>query len=141
MRKIEGQYGEIYWLKTHLIEAIPKRGVELNARHIEELYTYLTEASRGYCALLINRKNDYSLTFDAHTKVADHSGLIAIAYLTYSVSSAQVAEYTAKLAHYAQCPIKVFMNRDAALSWLKDCLSKYEENVETAGTSKESAVE
>ena len=132
MKKIEGQYGEIYWLQTHLIEAVPRRGVELNAQHIEELYTYLTEASRGYCALLINRKNDYSLTFDAHTKVADHSGLIAIAYLTYSVSSAQVAEYTAKLAHYAQCPIKVFMNRESALTWLEECLGQYEENIEQA---------
>lgn len=131
MHRVEGQYGESYWLKTHLVELIPKQGLELTGQQIEEIYDYLTHESRGYCALLINRINDYSLTFDAHKKLAVHTGLVAIAYLTYSTSSAQVAEYTSKLAHYARCPIKVFMDREAAIEWLEQRLQAYEHTKQT----------
>lgn len=125
MTTTQGDYGEARWLAPHIVELIPRHGIEINAEQIDIIYDQAISQSGGYCALLVNRKYDYSLSFSAHRKVAAHEGLVALAYLTHSPASAQVAEYTARLAPYARCPIRVFQDRDEALLWLEQQLAAW----------------
>ncbi|MCG8466198.1 MAG: hypothetical protein MI750_15315 [Xanthomonadales bacterium] len=131
-KTVQGDYGVVHWLEEHLIEVVPKQGIEVSGDDLALIYQGIYERSNGYYALLINRENDYSLTFDAHQQLGNAEGLVASAYLVYSEASAQVAEYNAKLARAARCPIAVFQNRDQALVWLRMHLQRYEAQQQAA---------
>lgn len=130
-KTVQGDYGVVHWLEDHLIEVVPKQGIEVSGDDLAFIYQGILERSQGYCALLINRENDYSLTFDAHQQLGNAEGLVASAYLVYSEASAQVAEYNAKLAHASRCPIAVFQSRKQAIAWLKEHLQHYESQTQS----------
>ena len=125
MDSIEGDYGVVNLLEPHIVELIANRGVEVTPLVVEACYDAAIELCGGYCAFLINRLNDYSVTYAANQRIADDRRLIALAYLTHSDSSARIAEYNVKLARQARCPIEVFRQRESAISWLRQHIMEY----------------
>lgn len=126
METISNEFGEMRLVEPHLVEMIAKKGVEITPEIVEYCYGCGFELCGGPCAFLVNRINDYSLTYAATQKVADNPDILALAYLTHSDSSEQVAQYNARLACHARCPVHVFRDRKDALAWLHEKISAHE---------------
>ncbi len=125
MYTLVDRYGELYLREPQMVEMCPRQGLELTPEDIDHAMTEGRRAAGGPYALLVNRKNDYSLTLPASLKVGDDPNLIAFAYLVHSDHSRAIAEYNVRMARRARCPMQVFTSRPAALEWLRQHIERW----------------
>jgi phospholipid N-methyltransferase len=102
-------------------------GVNLNANMADEL-AELTRKVLGSrpLALLSNRINSYSLSFEALSTLAKLPNLIALAITTYNKKTKLLVEtQNFFLSHLNEIPVKIFTNMDNAEEWLKEILEQH----------------
>jgi hypothetical protein len=110
-------FGIFREIEPGIIEIIINEGIELGAKHIEKTEAGLLEQykSASY-ALLINRVNQYSHTFESIQKVAKLKNLAALAIVVYS----DISKHAAKIHLMYQDNLRVFDDRQKAIAWLRD---------------------
>lgn len=75
--------------------------------------------------LLSNRKNSYSLSFDAMEAMAKLPNMIALAIVIYTEKSRLLIEtQNFFISHMKKKPVKIFTDMDEAENWLHEELSK-----------------
>jgi len=101
-------------------------GVNLDAQMSNELID-LTDKVMGDkpFALLSNRINSYSLTFEAMSALANMPNLVALAIVVYSDKSQLLIEtQNFFLTTIKERPVKIFNQVNEAIDWLEKEMSK-----------------
>ncbi len=76
-------------------------------------------------ALLSNRVNSYSLSFEAMHTVAVQTNLVALAVVIYSAHSKLLIEtQNFFISTIKKKPVKIFTDKNTAIEWLQSELSK-----------------
>lgn len=101
-------------------------GVNLDAEMANELVELSNkELGDRPFALLSNRINSYSFSFEALSKLANIPNLIALAIVIYSDKSQLLVEaQNFFLSTIRKRPIKIFRRKDEAMNWLGKELDK-----------------
>lgn len=98
-----------------LIELIANGGINISAEMVEELFEFFRQITPAPQLVLANRKNSYSMSFQAQKLLASYPHARAVAVLTHSRLGMMFARFIPKTRYN----LKVFMDRDAALFWLR----------------------
>ncbi|MDX1296071.1 MAG: STAS/SEC14 domain-containing protein [Sulfurimonadaceae bacterium] len=108
-----GVYKEI---SPQIVEVVIDEGMELTEKMQGQAEKALNDTyqEKPY-GLLINRVNPYTHSYGSIRKVARFNNLTALAIVVYSSS----AEVIAQVHTYFQKNVKIFSDREEALSWLE----------------------
>lgn len=112
------EFGSFWEIEPKILEIIINEGVELRREHIERIEEGVLEKFSDKYALLINRVNSYSHTHDSMLRVAKMKNLTALAIVVYS----DKAQHAAMVHRIYQDNIRVFDDKEEALSWLRETL-------------------
>ena len=101
-------------------------GINVDASMAQEL-TELTKNVLGETslALLSNRINSYSLSFEAMSSMAKLTNMVALAIVIYSEKSKLLIEtQNFFISHMKKKPVKIFTDKNIAIEWLQSELRK-----------------
>ena len=122
MNKVQGEQhfrlsciSVIYYPQDGIAELIADEGITLSAEHAREIFNLIEGLAMPPQAILVNRQNSYALSFEAFQLLSSYKGITALAILTHSRLAFLAAKFT-RAKHYH---IAVFMQREAALDWLR----------------------
>ncbi|AQS38089.1 hypothetical protein Sps_02942 [Shewanella psychrophila] len=109
-------------LHKSIAEVIVDSGIELTIEMVEELDTYLDTYYSDSFALLVNKKNPYSYTYEAQLCLASLEKQKAIAVLYYDLHREQIPPLFDKRRKMDNIKIKSFpatkLGTKKALVWL-----------------------
>ena len=113
-------------LQKSIAEVIVDSGIELTIEMVEELETYLDTYYPGSFALLVNKKNPYSYTYEAQLCLASLEKQQAIAVLYHDLHREQIPPQFDKRRKMDNIKIKSFpatqLGTKKALNWLASSL-------------------
>jgi uncharacterized protein (DUF2384 family) len=118
MKIDELSFGTFREAEPNIMEIIIHEGVELRSKHIDQIEKGLLEKYGCPYACLINRVNRYSHTHDSMQRVAKMQNLTRLAIVVYS----SVGELAAKIHRLYQDNVRVFDDREKAISWLRESI-------------------
>ena len=101
-------------------------GVEVDTDMAQELVDLSDSVLAGApFALLSNRINAYSLSFEAMQTLATLPNMVALAIVTYTKHSKLLIEtQNFFISTMRKNPVKIFTDKDTAIEWLHSELSK-----------------
>jgi hypothetical protein len=112
---------------NNIVEVTADEGVEMTLEMVEECHEFMSENVEGEFALLINRINNYTYTYEAKLSVASYTGLKALAFVCYSEESVSVTEELQKNRSFDQWKYPIFSGLELgwqqAYQWLENELS------------------
>ncbi|MEC4726073.1 hypothetical protein HWQ46_10990 [Shewanella sp. D64] len=115
-------------LDCDIAEVIVDSGVELGIEMVEELDNYLSHFYPGDFALLINKQNQYSYTFEAELCLASLEHQRALAILYHDRQNEHIPPQLNQRVALDDINIKIFpatkLGITSAINWLKDILIK-----------------
>ena len=101
-------------------------GIEVTAEMVDKLSRAANEVMSGPFAILSNRVNSYSVSFEAMASIAKYDNIAALAVVVHDAQSRILVETQnyfisalEKRPGNLLKPIRIFMNTDAAISWLQ----------------------
>ena len=107
-------------LPGDIIEIIPDEGVEIDLVMVEELEAVLVAAMGASFAMLVNKVNSYSVTFEAQMKIGLLQGVQATAVVVYSSAGEMGTEQIKAMTDGEEKTIDIFFERSQAVSWLEE---------------------
>lgn len=114
-------------LDNNIAEVIVDQGIELSIEMVEELDNYLDTHYSEHFALLVNKANRYSYTYEAQLCLASLDKQKAIAVLYHELNEDPIPSQFDKRRKVDQITIKSFpatkLGTKAALNWLNDILN------------------
>ena len=87
---------------------------------VGEYHDFLLKEMSHPFAVLINKKNSYTYTFDAQRHLGTLPELRAIAVLAYNDMTVKTTQGLIAIPRDISWTIKIFNQRDVALQWLTD---------------------
>jgi len=111
-------FGTFQEIEPNIMEVIIHEGVELRKTHIDQIEKGLGEKYNCPYAGLVNRVNPYSHTHASMQRVAAMQNITRLAILVYS----SVAEHAARVHKLYQENVRVFDDREKAISWLRESI-------------------
>ena len=113
-------YCNIQHREDGIVEFEFKDGINVDAAMAHELTEMADQNLHSPFGLLSNRINSYSLSFEAMSVLAHYPNLAAVAIIVHSDKSRLLVEtQNIFIAAIKKKPIKVFIDRNAATSWLQ----------------------
>jgi len=104
-------------------------GVNVDSEMVAELTRLADENMEGHFGILSNRVHSYSLSFEAMAALARYDNLAALAIVVHSAKSRMLVEtQNFFISALKKKPIKIFMDSDAAASWLQTTLQNIRQN-------------
>ncbi|HEX5057409.1 MAG TPA: hypothetical protein VFX02_13050 [Gammaproteobacteria bacterium] len=123
MKTFDLSFGTVTLLRQDLAEVIIDQGIEMNMDMIDEYHMFVSEFLAEPCAILINKINQYTYSFEAQLAISNLEKIKAIAAVTYSDASRMASETLMKLPTHKHWNMRIFSDRDNALRWLEQQLS------------------
>ncbi len=124
MNKHQLSFAKINMLNEHIAEVIVDQDIVISLEMSEEYDRALTEIFPNNFALLINKINQYDLSFEAKLSMASHDNLKAIAVVTYDTESKKSVGKVAAMRQIDGWNLKVFdglnLGWQDGLDWLHD---------------------
>lgn len=111
-------FAAVTLLKPNLAEVIVSKGVEVNLTQVDEYHRFLLTHLNQPFGLLINRKYDYTYSFEAQLKIGNLPEVRAVAALVYNGTSAVSTLTLKNLPDRRNVNMEIFRDRDLALAWL-----------------------
>jgi len=99
-----------------IMEIVVDGGINVDIDMVREMLAKLESIQQGRFRILVNRQNSYSISFAAQKLLSDYPAAHAVAVLTHSRLGMMFARFIPKTRYN----LKVFMDRDAALYWLRN---------------------
>ncbi|MBU3821120.1 hypothetical protein KO566_03530 [Flavobacteriaceae bacterium XHP0103] len=118
MKSYELPFAEIIILKDNFAEVIIKEGVVMDEFMVGVYHDFLLTHLQAPFALLINKKNSYSYTFEAQKTIADLKEISHMAVVVATNGALMSTETLIKMNEDKQWNIRLFQERDVALNWL-----------------------
>jgi hypothetical protein len=122
MKIYDLSFGTVTLLRSDLAEVIVDEGVEMDLDMVDEYHMFLSEYLADPCGVLINKKNNYTYTFEAQLAVSNLEKIKAMAAVVYSDTTRIATEVLMKLPTHKHWNLKIFLDRDAGLNWLQQQL-------------------
>ena len=112
-------FAKIIILRDDIAEVMINEGVQMDASMVEQYHAFLLSHLQHPFSLLVNKVNAYSYDFDAQAKLATLEEIRAIAVVAYNRVSRIATETLASFPRAVKWNLKIFSNREEALSWLE----------------------
>ncbi len=116
-------FAKVNVLSESVAEVIVGQDVEISLEMSEEYNDFLTQKFPDNFALLVNKVNQYELSFEAKLSLASHENLMAIAVITYDSEGKQSVEKVAAMRQLDGWNLKVFdglnLGWQEGLAWLQ----------------------
>lgn len=125
MNRYRLSFGEINILSNSLAEVIVDEGIIMDGVMVDEYHDFLLSNLEPPFGLLVNKKYSYSYTFEAQTSIASLPEIKAMAIVINSQGGLMSTETLIKLNEASAWNIKMFHNREAAVTWLDLFLSNH----------------
>jgi len=105
-------------LEDDIAELIFTQGYEILPENIDAIHALLGENLADPYMIVIDKRYEYSYSFDAQLKLGEHEGMKAIAIISQSSIASASLEHLQSLHRKKPMNMKVFPSREKALSWL-----------------------
>lgn len=113
-------------LESNIAEVIVDSGVELGIEMVEELDNYLSDFYSGDFALLVNKQNPYSYTYEAQLCLASLEHQRALAILYHDLQREHIPPLLGQRVTLDEINVKIFpatkLGTKSAMNWLKEIL-------------------
>jgi hypothetical protein len=125
-------YGFYSIFANNIIEVTADEGIEITLEMVEECHQFMNDNVEGNFALLINRINNYTYTYEAKLSIASYEGLKALAFVCYSEESILVTQQLQESHSFDQWAYPVFSGLELgwqqAYQWLESELTAIKAN-------------
>jgi len=111
-------FGEISILKSNLAEVIIDKNIEINMEMVEEYHRFLLTHLEHPFNLLINKRNQYTYTFEAQRHIGTLNQINSMAVVAYNSITAMSTSCLIAIPRTTPWNIQIFEERAAALDWL-----------------------
>ncbi|HEB27916.1 MAG TPA: hypothetical protein ENI05_09105 [Porticoccus sp.] len=111
-------FAKIIILRKDIAEVIVNEGVEMDEGMIDQYHDFLLSHLQAPFSLLVNKVNSYTYDYPAQKNLATLKEINAMAVVTYNRMAEITTGFLAALPRDVEWNIKIFSNRDDALSWL-----------------------
>lgn len=111
-------FAKVIILQGDLAEVLINDGVVMNTEMVEQYHDFLLSHLRAPFSLLINKVNSYTYDFDAQEKLATLEQINAMAVVAYNRITRISTESLASIPRVEKWNLKIFSDRETALSWL-----------------------
>ena len=107
---------------SNILEVRVHTGIEMSLEMIEECSEFVEKHFQTNFAILVNKVNEYTYSYEAQLCLASYPHLKAIAFIHYSEQSAQTTKALQKLRSLDLPAIQTFSGDDIqqAMMWLND---------------------
>lgn len=116
-------FGQIRFISSRLAEVIINQGVEVSIELVEEYDAIIKKHFHEPYAVLVNRINSYSYTYEALLCVGSTQNLKAAAIINYAAATAQQAKGLQSVHQIDKLIIREFsgleLGRESAIEWLE----------------------
>ncbi|MCA9942825.1 MAG: hypothetical protein H6656_16945 [Ardenticatenaceae bacterium] len=119
VKKYTLSFGQIIKLQDNLVEVIVEPEIEFNMDMVAEYHAWLLENLNAPFAILINKVNSYTYTFQAQMNIANLPEIKAMAVVSYSKASEESTSVLIEMPRKSKWNIHIFEDRDIALNWLQ----------------------
>lgn len=111
----------------NIIEVTVDESTEMTLEMVEECHQFMDKYVEGDFAMLINRINNYTYTYEAQLSIASYQGLKALAFVCYSEESERVTKQLQESRSFDQWHYPMFSGLELgwqqAYQWLENELS------------------
>jgi len=111
-------FAKIIILQDDVAEVLIDDGVVMNTEMVNRYHDHLVTHLRAPFSLLINKVNSYSYDFDAQENLATLEQINAMAVIAYNRITRISTESLASIPRVEKWNLKIFSDRETALSWL-----------------------
>ncbi len=133
-------FGQINLLTTNIAEVIINDKIEVTLEIVDEYDALMAKHFAINYAILVNRINSYSFSYEALLCVASAQNLKALALINYRAENAQQTQNLKTIRHMDNLNIKEFsgldLGRENAIKWLNEQLENANKNQTTASPSR-----
>jgi len=106
-------------LPSNIAEVIPDEGIEISLSMAEELHQYLVAMMGDSFAILVNKLNSYSVTFDAQLVIGLLEEARATAVVVYNSSGEMATSQIRAMSDEQEKRIVIFFDKGQAVDWLE----------------------
>lgn len=125
MPKVDNlSFGQIIKIQDNLVEVLVDADVEFNMDMIAEYHTWMLENLNAPFAILANKINAYTYTFEAQMNIANLPQIKAMAVVSYSKATEESTNVLIGMPRKTKWNIRIFDDRETALNWLRIELDK-----------------
>lgn len=114
-------------LSDNIVEVVVDENIEMTLEMVEECHQFIHTHFQESFAMLINRVNNYSYTYEAKLSIAAYENLTAMAFVYYSEESKKIAENLLALRVFDQWNYRIFsgveLGWQQAFDWLQQELA------------------
>jgi len=111
-------YAKIIILQDDIAEVIIDDEVIMDEAMVDHYHEFLLSHLKAPFSLLVNKVNSYTYDFNAQMKLATLVEINAMAVVAYNRITQTTTELLASYPRSRKWSLKVFSNRNEALSWL-----------------------
>jgi len=123
MNSYKLSFGTINVLQNNLVELIVNEGVIIDKVMIKEFHDFLLNKFKGAFGLLVNIIHSYSYTFGAQKTIAKLDEIKSMALVAQTSGAVMSTETLINVNGNMSRNIKLFQEKEAALTWLQKELS------------------
>lgn len=120
-------------LTNNIAQVTIEPGVEVTLEMLGEFDEYMSKAFNHNYALLVDKKNKYTFSFEAQLCMASHENLKATAVVFYDETDAELPQQLSQRRQIDELNVRLFSGindgNQTAINWLEEQLST-SENVE-----------
>ena len=120
-RKLETDFATVEIDDDGIIHVKGKEGSDVTSKDFELLENWLTKFNLEKQIIFADRTQSYSHTFDAQKMLMQNKNITALAMYVTTPVKLELAEL-AKDVYLKNFPVKVFTDKNEALTWLKTFL-------------------
>lgn len=110
-------------LSNDIVEVVVDENIEMTLEMVEECHQFINTHFQEKFAMLINRVNNYTYTYEAKLSIAAYENLIAMAFVYYSEESKVITENLSTLRSLDQWNYRIFSGLELgwqqAFDWLQ----------------------
>ena len=115
-------------IEPNLFRLTVNTGVELTRHILLDQYAFMDRYNEGESfGVLDDRIHEYSYSADGLRSIGDHANLRAVAIWVADVKHWNVAEIHETYPRQTRTPLRLFLCRDEAIRWLRECLAQVDD--------------
>ncbi len=124
---ITTSFGQVNFLSNNVVELIINKGIEVSLELVDEYDALMAENFTCDYAILVNRLNSYSFSYEALLCIGSAQHLKAVAIINYGVENEEQTKNLQAIRHMDDLNIKEFsgleLGRESAIKWLEKQLT------------------
>lgn len=139
--QLKTSFGQINILSKRIAEVIVNQDIEITIELVEEYDEIMNQQFTGTFAVLVNRINNYTYSYEALLCLGSAQNLRVAAVISYGASNETQTKNLYSARHMDNFNIKEFsgleLGRDDAIIWLNEQLDALENSEITQSSSRD----